>query len=120
MNNEGEGWLSASLLVVLALAWPFLVWESKPDTRLAVGIVNAASFAIVWRSCSKPGFSYWQGLEAIAESFGRGWVHVALPLLIIVYPISVWFALTRLWTGRDAGQRWLDLAIWFQEHRLFG
>lgn len=119
MDNEGEGWLSASLLVILALGWPFPVWENNLNTGLTVGIVNAALFAFVWRSCSKPGFSYWRGLEVIANSFASGWPHIGLPLLLAVYPISMWYALKRFWTGADAGQEWLDLATMFHEHRLF-
>jgi hypothetical protein len=119
MDNEGEGWISAGLLVILALAWPFLASEHDLNTALTVGVVNAAFFAFVWRSCSRPGFSYWQGLEVIANSFANGWLHIGLPLLLAVYPISIWYALKRFWTGADAGQEWLDLATLFHEHRLF-
>lgn len=81
--------------------------------------------AFVWRRCSQPNLSFWDGLCTINSTLMSGCVNLTilylLPTLTFVYFLMVVQAALGLFKGKEyTEQKWAGVVGWFCKHGIRG
>jgi hypothetical protein len=107
----------AFLTIVCVTMWPIVLLYTKTMTPLTMAFNMLGSIVvliIVWRYCSSPTISFWNGLVVISAKLNSGCFNISilyLPLfLTVIYLIALTFTLVGIFKGKSWSQgKWLGL-----------
>jgi hypothetical protein len=109
------------VLIALITLWPLLLLGAWSSGSVVASIaISIGVLALVWRYCSSSYVSFWTGIHVISVRLSSGCFNLTilylLPLLVIVYLISIFFTLAGVITGRSHSQeKWANFILKFVE-----